>query len=164
MCIDLGLASNEILVHEKGLIYFMERNKLKNSILITQYSPTKANKMQDNESVRSGRSLQILKPLNAMEIVQAARAQTSEVPLPIKTVTIATQTVKPKLVDLETLSTQLTQTPKQHRYPEPLSDRSKSVSIRHPYLHATLSPQHITQPINSKFSFQTLQKVMPEID
>ena len=70
--------------------------------------------------MRSGRSLQILKPLNAITIVEAARAQTSDEP--VQTATIATQTVKNNLLDVASVSTKLLQ--KQSRYDNPLSNRS----------------------------------------
>ncbi len=56
--------------------------------MITHHKSPQTLKIKDTVSVRSGRSLQILKPLNAISIVEAARAQTSEEP--VLTTTIAT--------------------------------------------------------------------------
>ncbi len=66
----------------------MDRNKLRDSLMITHHKSPQTLKIKDTVSVRSGRSLQILKPLNAISIVEAARAQTSEEP--VLTTTIAT--------------------------------------------------------------------------
>lgn len=74
VCLDLGLNSNEILVHTKGEVYFMDRTKLRDSLMIPHNKSPHAIKVKDNKSIRSGRSLQILKPLNSITIVEAARA------------------------------------------------------------------------------------------